>query len=311
MDSNTLAVFKQNLKQLGNIKNNDTIDDDTPNGDTIDEDTPNKVVLITGASSGMGRETAILLARKGCRVHAGARRVDRMDDLAEHGVTALELDVTESDDNERAVNQVIEREGRIDVLINNAGFGLYGPVEDVPLDDARYQFEVNLFGLAHLTQLVLPHMRAQGGGRIINVSSMGGKIFTPLGAWYHATKHALEGWSDCLRIETAPFNIQVVIIEPGAVKTEFGKVTGVHLKKYAGDTVYKDQIDPFLKMMDDPNLMDRATEASELAEVFVEATTTDMPRRRYVKGALARPLIYLRKWLGDEVYEFMLRRSFR
>ena len=131
----------------------------------------------------------------------------------------VEMDISKGGDNERAVPRIVESEGRIDVLINNAGFGLYGTVEDVPLDDARYQFEVNLFGLAHLTQLVLPHMRAQGAGRIVNISSMGGRIFTPFGAWYHATKHALEGWSDCLRIEAAPFNIQVVLIQPGGIRT--------------------------------------------------------------------------------------------
>ena len=118
-----------------------------------------KVVLLTGASAGMGREAAILLAREGHRVYAAARRMDRMADLTSHGVTPVELDVTKGDDNERAVNRIVETEGRIDVLINNAGFGLYGPVEEIPLDDARYQFEVNLFGVAHLTQLVLPHMR--------------------------------------------------------------------------------------------------------------------------------------------------------
>ena len=267
-----------------------------------------KVVLITGASSGMGREAAILLARKGCRVYAGARRVDRMADLAEHGITAIAMDITESADNERAVNQIIDSEERVDVLINNAGFGLYGPVEDIPLDDARYQFEVNLFGLAHLTQLVLPHMRAQGSGRIINVSSMGGRIFMPLGAWYHATKHALEGWSDCLRIETAPFNIQVVLIEPGAIRTEFGDVTATRLKKYCEDTPYKAQAEPFLNMLNDPKAMDRSTEAEVLAKVYAEAALTDKPRRRYVKGALARPLMCIRKWLGDRVYEALLRR---
>ena len=115
-----------------------------------------KVVLITGASAGMGREAAILLARGGHRVYAGARRMDRMADLADHGVTPVELDVTNRDDNERVVNQIVDVTGRIDVLINNAGFGLYGPVEEIPLDDARYQFEVNLFGVAHLTQLVMP-----------------------------------------------------------------------------------------------------------------------------------------------------------
>ena len=191
-----------------------------------------KVVLVTGASSGMGHEAAILLAKEGHHVYAGARRVGRMADLADHGITAVELDVTKGDDNERVVNQVIEGEGRIDILINNAGFGLYGPVEDVALEDARYQFEVNLFGLAHLTQLVLPHMREQGSGRIVNISSVGGRVFSPFGAWYHATKHALEGWSDCLRLETAPFNIQVVLVEPGLIKTDFGDVAGAELSKH-------------------------------------------------------------------------------
>ena len=269
-----------------------------------------KVVLVTGASSGMGREAAIVLARRGHRVYAGARRMDRMADLAEHGVTAVELDVTRGDDNERVANRVIESEGRIDVLINNAGFGLYGPVEDVPLDDARYQFEVNLFGLAHLTQLVLPHMREQGSGRIVNVSSVGGRVYSPLGAWYHATKHALEGWSDCLRIEAAPFNIEVVVVQPGAIKTEFGDVTEVQLRRHA-EGAYRAQIEPWLKMRDDPRIMDRATDAKVLAEVFAEAATTGKPRRRYVKGMLARPALFVRKWLGDGVYEFILRRAIR
>ncbi|WP_419165506.1 oxidoreductase [Candidatus Palauibacter sp.] len=270
-----------------------------------------KVMLVTGASSGIGREVAILLARKGHSVYAGARRVDRLEDLAEHGITPVEMDVTRGDDNERAVSRVIESEGCIDVLINNAGFGLYGPVEDIPLDDARYQFEVNLFGLAHLTQLVLPHMRAQRSGRIINVSSMLGRVFVPLGAWYHATKHALEGWSDCLRFETAPFNIKVVVIEPGAIKTEFGDVMRAQMRRYSGDTAYKAQVDSFLKRMDDPRAMARGTEAEVFAKVLVKAATTAKPRRRYVGGAIARPMMFLRRWFGDGIYEFVLRRAFR
>ena len=270
-----------------------------------------KVVLITGASSGIGREVAILLARKGHSVYAGARRVDRMQDLAEHGITPVEMDVTRGDDNERAVSRIIESEGRIDVLINNAGFGLYGPVEDIPLDDARYQFEVNLFGLAHLTQLVLPHMRAQRSGRIINVSSMLGKVFVPMGAWYHATKHALEGWSDCLRFETAPFNIQVVIIEPGAIRTEFAEAMMARIRQYSDDTAYKPQVDRFLKRLDGPDLEERGTDARVIARVFLEAATTARPSRRYVKGATARPVMFLRKWFGDGIYEFVLRRAFR
>ncbi len=270
-----------------------------------------KVMLVTGASAGIGREVAILLAREGHAVYAGARRLDRMQDLVEHSVTPVEMDVTEEDDNERAVSRILENDGRIDVLINNAGFGLYGPVEGIPLDDARYQFEVNLFGLAHLTRLVLPHMRAQRSGRIINTSSMGGRILTPLGAWYHATKHALEGWSDCLRLETAPFNIQVVVIQPGAIRTEFGDVMGAQLKKYQDDTAYREQIEPFLRMMDDPRLMDRGTAPEVLARVFLKAATAAKPRRRYVSGAMARPFMFLRKWFGDGVYEFVLRRAFR
>ena len=270
-----------------------------------------KVVLITGASSGMGREAAIMLADRGHKVYAGARRVDRMEDLSDHGITAVEMDVTSSNDNERVVDQIIDSEGRIDVLINNAGFGLYGPVEEIPLEDARYQFDVNLFGLAELTQLVLPHMREAGSGRIVNVSSVGGKVYTPLGAWYHATKHALEGWSDCLRIETAPFNIQVVLIEPGAIRTEFGQVTGAGLGKYAEGSAYMALIEPFIKMMINPRMAERGTDAKVLAEVFVEAATTAKPKRRYVKGALARPVIFIRKWLGDSTYERLLRRMLR
>ena len=270
-----------------------------------------KIVLITGASSGMGREAAILLAGGGHTVYAGARRLDRMDDLSEHGITPLEMDVSKGGDNERAVRRIVEAEGRIDVLINNAGFGLYGAVEDIPLDDARYQFEVNLFGLAHLTQLVLPHMRAEGAGRIVNISSMGGRIFTPFGAWYHATRHALEGWSDCLRIETAPFNIQVVVIQSGGIRTGFGDVVAGELKQHWDGSAYQAGPDRFLAMMSGPEAMNRGTEASVLAEVFVEAATTARPRRRYVKGAFARPLIFIRKWFGDAVYESALRRAFR
>ena len=269
-----------------------------------------KVVLITGASAGMGREAAILLAKGGHRVYAGARRMDRMADLADHGVTPVELDVTNSDDNERVVNQIVDATGRIDVLINNAGFGLYGPVEEIPLDDARYQFEVNLFGVAHLTQLVMPHMRAQGSGRIVNISSVGGRVFSPFGSWYHATKHALEGWSDCLRLEAAPFNIQVVLVQPGLIRTDFGDVAAEQLRKY-GDGAYRAQVAPLLKMRDDGRVKDRGTKAEVLAEVFVEAATTGKPRRRYVKGMLGRPALFVRKWLGDGIYELTLRLAIR
>ena len=267
-----------------------------------------KVILITGASAGLGREAAILLAQQGHTVYAGARRVDRLAELADHGVTAVEMDVTKADDNERAVSRILDNERRIDVLINNAGFGLYGPVEDIPIDEARYQFEVNLFGLAHLTQLVLPHMRAQGSGRIVNISSMVGKVFTPMGAWYIATKHALEGWSDCLRLEAAPFGIQVVLIEPGAIHTEFGDVMVALLEKFPDDSPYHAQIKSLSSLMADPGAVDHRTAATRAAKVYAKAATTRRPRRRYITGALARPWMYTRKWFGDAVYEFTVCR---
>lgn len=270
-----------------------------------------KVILITGASAGLGREAAILLQKQGHTVYAGARRVDRLAELAGHGVTPVEMDVTKVDDNERAVHRIVESEGRIDVLINNAGFGLYGPIEEIPIDEARYQFEVNLFGLAHLTQLVLPHMRAQGSGRIVNISSMVGKVFTPMGAWYIATKHALEGWSDCLRLETAPFGIQVVLIQPGAIQTEFADVMVALLGKFPGDSPYHSQVEVLSRLMGDPRAVEHRTGAEAVAKVYAKAATARQPRRRYVTGALARPWMLTRKWLGDGIYEFVLRRTIR
>ncbi|MCY3661601.1 MAG: oxidoreductase [bacterium] len=273
-----------------------------------------KVVLITGASSGIGREAAILLGKQGHTVYAGARRVDRLAELADlagGGVTAVEMDVTKDDDNERAVDRIIEGEGQIDVLINNAGCGLYGPIEDVSLDDARHVFEVNLFGLAHLTQLVLPHMRARRSGRIVNISSMVGRIYTPMGAWYIATKHALEGWSDCLRYETAPFGIQVALVQPGSIHTEFASLTANQLNEFPDDSPYRAHIDMLRKRVTDPGATDRPVGAQEVAEVYVEAATARRPRRRYVTGARARPWMFTRKWLGDRAFEYVLHRSVR
>ncbi len=270
-----------------------------------------KVVLITGASAGLGRETAILLAAQGHTVYGGARRMDRMAGLADAGVTAVEMDVTVAGDNERVVRQVIEAEERIDVLINNAGFGLYGPIEEISIDEARYQFEVNLFGLAHLTQLVLPHMRAQGSGRIVNISSMVGRVFTPMGAWYVATKHALEGWSDCLRLETAPFGIGVVLIEPGAIHTEFGDVMVGQLKRFPDDSPYHSQVEVLSTLMEDPGAIEHRTGATVGAKVYAKAATTRRPRRRYVVGKLARPWMYTRRLFGDAVYELTVCRGLR
>ncbi|WP_445188040.1 oxidoreductase [Pseudonocardia sp. Cha107L01] len=199
-----------------------------------------KTVLVTGASSGIGKETAKTLLADGYAVYVAARRVDRMSELEQPGATALAMDITNDEDIVAAVKRITAERGGIDVLINNAGFGMYGAMEDTTLDDARYQFEVNLFGLARLTQLALPYMRDRGAGKIVNISSVGGKIYTPLGAWYHATKHALEGWSDSLRLELKPLGIDVIVIEPGIIRTEFGDVMVGPMLERSGQGPYAD-----------------------------------------------------------------------
>jgi NADP-dependent 3-hydroxy acid dehydrogenase YdfG len=174
-----------------------------------------QVILVTGASSGIGKDTAKTLINAGHTVYAAARRVEKMNDLKDMGGIPIKMDITNDAEVQAAVDQILDEQQTIDVLINNAGYAIYGAVEDTTIEDAKRQFDVNIFGLASITQKVLPTMRKNKKGKIINVSSMGGKMYTPLGAWYHATKHALEGWSDCLRLELKEFGIDVVIIEPG------------------------------------------------------------------------------------------------
>ena len=195
-----------------------------------------KVVLITGASSGIGKETAKLLVENGHIVYGAARRLDKMNDLKEAGIKLLEMDVTNDESMVNGIQKIMETEKRIDVLVNNAGYGSFGALEDVPISEAKYQFEVNIFGLARLTQLVLPYMRKKQSGKIVNISSMGGKFGEPHGAWYHATKFAVEGLSDSLRMELKQFKIDVVIIEPGAIKSEWGGIAKENLLKVSRNT---------------------------------------------------------------------------
>lgn len=262
-----------------------------------------KVILITGASSGMGKETAKALIRKGHTVYAVARRIDLMQDLKTLGGHPIQMDVTHEHDIQIVVDQIITQHGKIDVLWNNAGYGLYGAVEDIPVEEARKQFEVNIFGLAALTQKVLPHMRKANAGTIINTSSMGGKMYTPMGAWYHATKHALEGFSDCLRLELQPFNIHVVILEPGIIVTEFGDVMLKNISQFSSEGPYSSLTNKLIaatKKMYDSGQGSKTAVISKTVTKIIQASK---PKTRYRVGLYAKPMVWLRIYLGDRLFD--------
>ncbi len=204
-------------------------------------DLTDKTALVTGASSGIGKSTVEMLLNAGVRVYAAARRLEKMKDLEENGALTVKMDITDKDSMKEIIDRILNREGSIDILINNAGYGSYGANEDVPIDEGRRQWEVNIFGPASLIQMVLPGMRENRYGKIINISSIGGKIYTPFGGWYHATKHALEGLTDCLRLEVAPFGIDAVIIEPGGIATDWGVIAADNLKKTSGGGAYAER----------------------------------------------------------------------
>ena len=262
-----------------------------------------KVILITGASSGMGESAAKLLIKNGHKVYGAARRLEKMNELEKAGASILSLDLTREESVVSCIDEIMKREGRIDVLVNNAGYGSYGAVEDVPIDVARRQFEVNLFGLARITQLVLPGMRENKSGRIVNISSMGGKIYTPFGAWYHATKHALEGWSDCLRLELKEFGIEVVIVEPGAIKTPWADVSVQNLLQTSGDGPYSHSAKKVADNLTELYSGNSVTDVNVLGQVIAKAATINNPKTRYVKGHMAWLAMTLRKWMGDRIYD--------
>lgn len=262
--------------------------------------------LVTGASSGMGKSIAKRLIADGYLVYVAARNTDRMADLAKLGAVPLRMDISKDADIQAAVAAITEQSGGVDVLVNNAGFGLYGPVEEIALDEARYQFEVNVFGPARLTQLLLPAMRARGEGTIINITSMGGKIYTLLGAWYHATKHALEGWSDSLRLELKPFGIRVVVIEPGLIETGFGDAAAQGLLDRSGKGAYAEVAGRVAASIDRSYGKGQATDPKVIADVIGDAVKSRRPKTRYAAGKYAGLMIWVRKWLGDRVFDRLI-----
>ena len=268
-----------------------------------------KVALVTGASSGIGKAIAKQLIEDGLVVYVAARRVEKMQDLESLGAMVLKMDITQEEDVKNVVEKIAKNHNSIDVLINNAGYAIYGAMEDTTIEDARKQFEVNLFGLANLTKSVLPGMRAKKSGKIINISSMGGKIYTPLGAWYHATKHALEGWSDCLRLELSPFNIDVVIVEPGVIKTEFEDVMLAPMMERSGNSAYGEIAHKLEQRMKESYEQGFASDPEVIAKVVSQAVKAKKPKTRYAAGQFAKPLMFLRKWLGDRAFDTIIRAS--
>lgn len=268
-----------------------------------------KVILITGASSGIGLSTAKLLAQEGHIIYAAARRIERMKELEADGVRLIAMDVTDDASMVAGVKAITDREQRIDVLVNNAGYGSYGALEDVPISEAKYQFEVNIFGLARLTQLVLPHMRAQRSGRIINISSIGGRIGEPHGAWYHATKFAVEGLSDSLRMEVKEFGIDVIVIQPGAIKTEWTDIARLNMLKTSGDTAYRELTQAHARMFE--RAEDQGSDPMVIARVISRAVNRRHPCTRYAAGMGAKPVLFLRSILSDKMFDRLMLAAIR
>ena len=269
---------------------------------------PRPVVLITGASSGIGHATALALAARGWIVYGAARRVDRMQELEAAGCQVIAMDVTDDASLRAGVDRIIREQRRLDVLVNNAGYGSYGALEDVPIDEARRQFEVNVFGLARLSQLVIPTMRALGRGRIINVSSIGGRIYEPIGSWYHATKFAVEGLSDSLRIELAPHGIDVVIIQPGPIRTEWNSISRRIAKEYSGAGPYAAQARALVRNYERVDDSPASGTPEDVAATIVRAATARRPKTRYATPASAKIVVAARRLLPDRIMDLILRR---
>ena len=292
-------------------------------------------VLITGCSSGIGRAAALSLHQAGFTVYATARQTSALAELSALGLRTLALDVTDEESMTQAVAAVEADAGAVRVLINNAGYGLYGPVEQQPMAEIRRQFETNFFGLVRLTQLVLPGMRRQGRGRILNVSSMGGRITLPGGAFYHASKYAVEALSDALRMEVAQFGIDVVLIEPGPVKTPWNDVAAASLSTAApaggpapaagpegappgpapdadGDPyrAYKAAVGASFGRTQ-AGLMGRLGSTSEdIARVITQAVTARRPRARYLINPVAKSIVAVNRILPARAYDSVLRRQY-
>ncbi len=276
---------------------------------------PSKAVLITGCSSGIGRATALRLARSGWSVYATARRVETLGELSAAGCETLALDVCDEDSMQAAVAEVEREHGAVGVLINNAGYSQSGAIETVPLEAVRRQFETNVFGLVRLTQLVLPKMRAQRWGKIVNLGSMGGLLTFPGGGHYHATKHALEAISDALRYEVKGFGIDVILLEPGLITTEFGEAATASMSDVdsSGEDPYAHfnaTVGAITKGAYEGPMRMLGAGPDRVAKVIERAITRSRPRARITITPSAKLTILMRRLVSDRAWDAAMRSQF-
>jgi NAD(P)-dependent dehydrogenase (short-subunit alcohol dehydrogenase family) len=279
----------------------------TTNGNATNR---SKAVLITGCSTGIGRATAIMLAAKGWPVYATARKLEAIKDLEAKGCKTLALDVCDEQSMRAAVQAVEQAHGAVGVLVNNAGYGLEGCFEETPMEEVRRQFETNVFGLTRMCQLVLPGMRKQRWGRIVNLSSVGGRLTLPGGAFYHATKHAVEALSDAMRFELRDFGIDVVVIEPGPIKTEFGNTAIAAVGRVKQDsspyTAFNAAVAGKIHEAFEGWMAIAAGAPEDVAKAIEHAVSADRPRTRYAITAAAKSMMFLRRWLPDRAFDGFL-----
>jgi len=266
----------------------------------MDKKLNQRIALVTGASSGIGEAAALRLVSMGITTYAAARRVERMQHLTAKGIRVLPLDVTDAKSIEHCAAGIEVRHSGVDILVNNAGYGSYGSIEEVPLEEARRQVEVNLFGLAALTQRVIPHMREQRWGKIINISSIGGVQASPYGGWYHATKFAVEGLSSALRQELSPFDVDVILVRPGAIKTEWSGIAAESMLRVSGKGPYAAAVRPLHELFTGKRLENIAADPSVIADVIAEAITARRPKSAYMAPRAARIMIRIGKLLGSD-----------
>jgi NAD(P)-dependent dehydrogenase (short-subunit alcohol dehydrogenase family) len=271
---------------------------------------PAKAVLITGCSSGIGRATAEKLAIDGWKVYATARRPETIEALEARGCQTLALDVTDEASMSAAVDAVTEAEGAVGVLINNAGYSQSGAVESVPIDQVRRQFETNVFGLLRMCQLVLPGMRAQGWGRIINIGSMGGRLTFPGGGIYHATKYALEALSEALRFEVRGFGVEVALIEPGLIVTNFGEVASASVETDGPYAEFNRQVAKRTEDAYKGPMSKLGSGPEAVAKAIAGALEAEHPKARYPVTPSAHLLINQRRFMPDKAWELMMRTQF-